>query len=69
MQALELHTKIDHGVIQLPRKYKDMTVDNVKIIILMNENPEVKTKSVDFFDTINADLTGFKFNREEANER
>ena len=69
MKALELHTNINHGVIQLPRKYRDMTVDNVKIIILLTEKEEVKTKSVDFFDTINADLTGFKFNREEANER
>jgi len=42
---------------------------NVKILRQEKAQETAKTKPADFYKSINVDLTNFKFNRDEANER
>jgi len=42
---------------------------NVKVLRQEKAQETAKTKPADFYKSINVDLTNFKFNRDEANER
>jgi len=71
MQAVEFETKIENGVIPIPYQYRDTFSDDVRVIVLTNEKPsqepvKQKKKKLHY---IGIDMTGYKFNREEANER
>jgi hypothetical protein len=71
MQAVEFETKVENGVIPIPYQYRDTLSDDVKVIVLTNEKPShepVKQKKKKLY-YIGIDMTGYKFNREEANER
>ena len=73
MQFIEFTSTSHNGLISIPDSYKDWYNNTVKVVLLRepeplsqkNENTELKC----FFDQFNADLTGYRFNREEANER
>jgi len=41
MYAIEFHTKIKNGIIQIPDQYKHKIKDNVKVIILADE-PDIQ---------------------------
>ena len=67
MQAVEFNATIENGVIPIPRKYKNSIADKVRVIILSEPNTEKPKKKKIY--SIGIDMTGFKFDREEANER
>jgi len=62
-------------VIQLPKSYLNKEVEVIAFEVekdqqtILTEKKEAAKKATDFFRTINVDTTGYKFNREEANER
>ena len=67
MQAVEFNSTVENGVIPIPRKYKNSIADKVRVIILSEPNDEKPKKKKIY--SIGIDMTGFKFDREEANER
>ncbi len=75
MQAIEFMTATQDGIIQIPSAYKDWFGKSVRVILLSDINAESfneesdNTKLQSFFDRFNADLTGFKFSREEVQAR
>jgi len=71
MQAIEFETVSKDGTIKIPDEYKEFISKPLKVILLKTDEPE-KTgsdKIDEFFDSINIDLSGYKFDRDEANER
>jgi len=71
VQAVEFETKVENGVIPIPYQYRDTFSDNVRVIVLTGEKASqkpVKQKKKKLY-YIGIDMTGYKFDREEANER
>lgn len=76
MQAIEFTYEPHQGVIKIPERYKDWFKKQVKVILLAVESkrirqPQDRTKEDvrRFFEKLQIDLSGYHFNREEANER
>jgi hypothetical protein len=69
MQAVEFETKVENGVIHIPAQYIDTLSDNVKVIILPEEKSSQEPRKKKKLYYIGIDMTGYKFDREEANER
>jgi len=71
MQAVEFETKVENGVIPIPYQYRDTFSDDVRVIVLTDEKPSQETikPKKKKIHSIGIDMTGYKFNREEANER
>ncbi|MCL2379987.1 MAG: hypothetical protein FWC64_00165 [Treponema sp.] len=68
MQAYEFNSVVgNEGIIHIPQQYLTNISSPVKVIILTNEKvPNNKNKH---FSAISLETKGFKFNRDEANER
>jgi hypothetical protein len=65
-QTISFETKIENGYIKVPFSN---AVDNAKVIIVWNDNREKnKNKSLKL-PCLNIDMAGYKFDRDEANER
>lgn len=43
MYAVEFRAKVKNGVIELPKKFRDSITDNVKVIILKDEETSQET--------------------------
>jgi len=73
MQVIEFKSKLNDGLISIPDIYKDWYNNTVRVVLLREpKHLPQETDSTElqrFFDEFNADLTGYRFNREEANER
>ena len=73
MQVIEFEAKYYDGLINIPDTYKDWYNNTVRVVLLREPKPlpqeNDSTELKRFFDQFNADLTGYRFNREEANER
>jgi hypothetical protein len=76
MQAIEFKAKSYNGLITIPSTYRDWYNNTVKVVLLReSQESQPRRQQADstelqrFFDQFNADLTGYRFNREEANER
>jgi len=69
MQAVEFETKIENGVIPIPFQYRNDFSDNVKVILLSEDKVEKKPREKKKIHYIGIDMTGYKFDREEANAR
>ena len=67
MQAVEFQAIVKNGVIPIPQKYKNNITDTVRVIVLSETNVE-KTKKKKIY-SIGINMKGYKFSREEANER
>jgi hypothetical protein len=67
MHAYEFYTTPKDGVIHIPEQYKNQITDNVLVIVLEKE-PPVRNKT-DILSPPSLKTKGWKFNREEANER
>ncbi len=69
MEAIEFKTKIKNGTIRIPKKYKQKTGTNVKVIIISEQG----TRQADIIDKLLANpikSKGFSpFLREEIYER
>jgi len=68
MYSVEFKTKSENGIIKIPEEYGELNSKNLKVVLILEETD--KKDEVDiFFSKYNIDLSAFKFNREEANER
>ena len=74
MQAYEFFAKPENGVIPIPKEFRSKITSNVKVIVLKTQQ-----NNIDFGETSteyksdlllapSLDTSGWKFNREEANE-
>ena len=75
MQAYEFYAKPEDGVIPIPDKYKNQITSSVKVIVLEHISDAFsgeKSNAIRKSDLLLAptlDTRGFKFDREDANER
>ena len=69
MYAIQFNSKINNGVIDIPKEYRDQIkqLEKAKIIVLSDKVPS-KTKKGKF-NAISINTKGFQFSREEANAR
>ena len=65
MEAYQFYATPENGIIKIPKRYKDKINTRAKITIQIEEEPSLRDMlSPPFIDT-----RGWKFDREEANER
>jgi hypothetical protein len=74
MHAYEFIAKPENGVIPIPEHYKSLITDDVMVIVLPglswnNSGVANVRKKTDLLPPPTMKTKGFKFNREEANER
>lgn len=75
MQAYEFYAIPKNGVISIPDQYKGKITTRIKVILLEQTsmkfgNDKVnERKRTDFLSPISIDTRGWKFDKEEANER
>ena len=75
MQAYEFYAKPQNGIISIPEQYRNQITDNVLVIILEKEpwtfnRDEANTrKKSDLLSPPTLKTKGWKFSREDANER
>ncbi|MDR0833202.1 MAG: hypothetical protein LBN93_03310 [Candidatus Symbiothrix sp.] len=68
MQTYEFNTVVHDGIIRIPKRYLDKQLSSIRVILLPNGN-DVCMESNPKFSAMKLKTKGFKFNREEANER
>ena len=75
MQSYEFYAKPENGVIKIPEQFKDIFITGVKVILLQekslkfDENEIISRKRTDLLSPVSIDTRGWKFDKEEANER
>ena len=75
MQAFEFYAKPQNGVIIIPDQYKNRISDDVFVIVMDKKYWSVNQKNIgvknkaDLLSPPSLKTKGWKFNREEANER
>jgi len=75
MQAYEFYTTSENGIISIPEQYKSQIAGNIMVIVLkkepyqINYNNVTVRKKTDLLSPPTLDTRGWKFDREEANER
>ena len=75
MQAYEFYATPENGVIPIPEKYRSQITDNVMVIILekkpwtISREAANTRKKTDLLSPPSLKTKGWKFNREDANER
>ena len=69
MQAYEFNTVVQNGVIHIPKQFQDRHLSSVRVILLSNTVSHFPEKNIKRFSAMRFKTNGFKFNREEANER
>ncbi|OQA20369.1 MAG: hypothetical protein BWY64_00203 [bacterium ADurb.Bin363] len=68
--SVEFNTKPENGFIKIPEEYNKLNLKNLKVILIIDDEKNEEKDEIDkFFENYNFDLSSFKFNREEANER
>ena len=67
MQTYTFDSEIKNGTILLPEKYKNLSAGEVTVILQTAEHDQPKKKKI--YNAIELDISGFRFNREEANAR
>ena len=68
MQTYEFNTVVHDGVIRIPKRYLDKQLSSIRVILLPNRD-DISIKGNHKFAAMKLKTRGFKFNREEANER
>ena len=75
MQAYEFYAKTENGVIKIPDEYKNRFSSEVKVIILEDKRWKIDKEEIrarrksDLLLAPSMSTKGWKFDREEANER
>lgn len=75
MQAIEFTTASHNGTITIPQDSTDWLSKPVRVILLSAAEGELSEQQTDqtalqrFFDQFTAELTNYRFDREEANAR
>ncbi len=67
MQAYEFTTTARNGYIKIPTEYEKVIPPDIRVIVITGKKPEDKKKIS--FPYLALDMTGYKFDRDEANER
>ena len=67
MQAFEFNSVVEKGNIRIPDIYLDKIKSPVKVIILAQDNQFRNFQKK--FTAMSLDTRGYKFDRDEANER
>jgi tRNA 2-selenouridine synthase SelU len=67
MQAYEFESVVEKGYISIPHNMLNKMMKKVKVILLYEDEGKAESKHKEF--TANLHTKGFKFDREEANER
>lgn len=68
MYAVEFETYANTPTIEIP-EFEKFKNKEIRVIILDKGEKSEKKRNLDFFDKFRLDLSGFKFDREEANAR
>lgn len=68
MKAIEFKAKADKGIIKIPKEFRNKINQEVRVLLLI-EDVEKKYTGKPRFTSVKIKTKGFKFNREEANER
>jgi len=69
MQAYEFDTVVRDGIIRIPSQYIGRQLSSVRVIIIDSANkPDIQPQK-QRFSAMRLKTKGFKFNRDEANER
>ncbi len=77
MKSIKFSTKAKDGIIIIPKKYQGKITNPVEVTLhykditaKSNVRRIIKKNEIDsFFNNFRIDLSGFKFNRDEANQR
>jgi hypothetical protein len=70
MQAYEFNTTASDGFIKIPEQYTKKIPSNVSVIVIADQKPKSRGKGKQsLFPDFGLNTEGYKFNREEANER
>ena len=69
MQAYEFDTIIENGIISIPEQYYNQNLTSVRVILLSDSPKQRKAVNNKKFTAMKLKTKGFKFNREDANER
>ena len=75
MQAYEFYAEPENGVIPIPEHYKHLITGNVMVIVLEKKSRQFNREEVnvrkktDLLSPPGLKTKGWRFNREEANER
>ena len=70
MQAYEFYAKLEDGFIRIPEKYRNKIASDIKVILLEQNEEEINTrKRTDLLSPISIDTRGWRFDKDEANER
>ncbi len=70
MQIIEFNEKLSDGIIKLPSQFKDWNNRQVRVILLAEKIVPISPEKDSYtFDAVSLKTKGFRFNREEANER
>ena len=67
MHTIEFETQAHNGIVQIPEQYRAWKNKTVKVILLDSENQ--KTIKPIQFNAVKLKTKGYRFNRDEANER
>jgi hypothetical protein len=68
MEAIEFVTKVQKGMIKIPKKYQENLMNKVRVIILTDpEKMELSRKKQ--FKAVKLKTKGVNFDRDMANER
>ncbi len=71
VQTFEFKIKPHNGMIKLPPKFQQWDDRQIRVILLIEEiGSTIQTQKNHYaFDAVSLNTKGFRFNREEANER
>lgn len=70
MQAIEFKTKIKNGMIIIPEKYRKTLKENVKVIVLTEENESMTSDIIESLLDSPLQIPNFKpMNRDEIYDR
>ena len=73
MQAIEFEADTENGIVRIPETYKNWYNRNIKVILLYEAQAKKasdasdKQELMNFFNRFDADLSGYRFDRDEAN--
>lgn len=68
MSQYEFQTTFDGGILRLPEQFQNKR-GVAKIILMPDDAEDAPARKKPVFNAFRVDTTGFRFNREEANER
>jgi hypothetical protein len=71
MRTVEFNSVIEGDIIRVPERYKNITGSTVRVTIMPSEEIVTKRKTLgpEDFTELKIQTRGWKFDRDEANER